>query len=492
MRIVVLLIKNPLTWLAVFLVVFSFYHLNNNFKNKSIIDSDGSGYYAFLPAFFIYQDHTFEKTAEVERIKRGSNTYQHYLIYDSDGKQYNKYFPGVALLQAPFFGLACFTSWVFQQPIDGYSTIFVFFFLLGSLFYVFVSVYFLKKVLLILFPEFKKYITLVLIGFVLSTSLLFYMFQVPSQSHLYSFAFFTVFYYLILRIKEDFTPKLLFLLVIVLAIICVLRPTNITIVFTIPFFLENKENSIYFLKKLFAKRAKHLLISILIFFSILSVVFLSWKWQTNTWMKGSYSGEGFTFLKPYIFQSLFSFRIGLFLHSPLYLISCIAAIFYVFKKFFQFSWWFLYFCLNVWIISSWWCWDYESPFGARPYVEHSLFLLIPFFYFLRDVKKWAIPLFVLFFLIGSLRYLSFVTGSMTDQRFTKENYLESLFFWTEKNKGRWNWTRATLPFGTVIKDSILIDKKEIQKIQSEDEFSNTIEFTYPTNRGKKRFYTFVT
>jgi hypothetical protein len=125
-------------------------------------------------------------------------------------------------------------------------------------------------------------------------------------------------------------------------------------------------------------------------------------------------------------------------------------------------------------------------------MEHSFFLLIPFFYFLRDVRKWGIPLFVLFAVVGTLRFLSFITDSMTDQRFTKDNYIESLFFWKEKNQGRWSWSKACLPYGKLITDSTVLDIPEIQTIAAETEFINPIEFEYPKNRGKKRYYAYAT
>jgi glycosyltransferase involved in cell wall biosynthesis len=58
---------------------------------QSIFQSDGLGYYQYLPAVFLQHD-----------IKRG----QHYCVTLADGRLLNKYSIGVSYLQAPFFFMA--------------------------------------------------------------------------------------------------------------------------------------------------------------------------------------------------------------------------------------------------------------------------------------------------------------------------------------------------------------------------------------------------
>jgi hypothetical protein len=277
----------------------------------------------------------------------------------------------------------------------------------------------------------------------------------------------------------------------VLGLICLVRPTNIIIVLSIPFFLQTKEETTLFFKRLFASKGKAFLRGLLVFSVVFSIVFISWKWQTGSWVQGSYNGEGFYFGKAAIFQSLFSFRIGLFLHAPLFLAAFLVALYHLYKNFYQYAWWFLYVALNTWIIASWWCWDYESSFGPRPYSEHAFFMLLPLFSLLPKAKKRVFSLMILALIFGSIRLILIFTNSMTDQRFTKDNYIESLYFWKSENKGRWNWTKACVPFGKILQDSVLFDSPSIQTIDSSVEFNSTIDFAYPKDRKNKRYYAYV-
>jgi hypothetical protein len=117
-----------------------------------------------------------------------------------------------------------------------------------------------------------------------------------------------------------------------------------------------------------------------------------WKWQSGEWIKWSYNGEGFNFLRPQLIAGFFSFRIGLFLHVPIMLLAILGGIILFRKQPFQALIWVLYFVLNSWLIFSWWCWDYESSFGPRAFTEHLFFLLIPVVHFVVRYQKWLVVL----------------------------------------------------------------------------------------------------
>jgi len=68
---------------------------------------DGNGYYAYLPAIFIYHDlhfGFFDKIAEQEGYQNMKYDYR----YEYRGHTVNKYFAGTALAQLPFFLTAYF------------------------------------------------------------------------------------------------------------------------------------------------------------------------------------------------------------------------------------------------------------------------------------------------------------------------------------------------------------------------------------------------
>lgn len=481
-------LRNPV---LIFGLMMIGYGLLNTLRNDNIdfaVRSDGRGYYAYLPALFIYNDGSFEKSAAAEKAYYEHGIDQLYLFKDTKGKTYNKYFPGIAVLQAPFFGIACAVSKISGYPVDGYSAIFRWCYYIGSLFYVLCGLLLFLRCLQKLFPEEARVYWLIPVFYVVSP-LLFYCLVTPSFTHLYSFFLFGCFAWQILTLKEAFRLRKVFLTGVILGLIVLLRPTNLAVILIIPFLLGSASESKRFLKKLVEKKGRKLFAGIGGFLLMISLVFISWKWQTGNWIVWSYSGEGFTFLHPHLFAVLFSFRTGLFLHSPAMWLS-LAGLVIMFRKNrrnrFKAIWWSIYFFVNVWIVASWWCWDYESPFGNRPLTEHFIFLLIPAVYVFLQYRKLAIVLLGVFSLLGIIRFYEIESGFMSDQRFTKSNYLISLQFWKSEYKDRWNFTRSCVPFGKMIDASVLLDQRE-QNITPENEFVCTVEKSFPKRRTNERF-----
>ena len=102
-----------------FILIFAltaFWSVYSTFRSENwqynVVTSDGRGYYAFLPAVFVFQDDEYEqvKKAELANFVHWGN--QNYIYETEEGRRYNKCFPGVALVQSPAFltGLSCRTT----------------------------------------------------------------------------------------------------------------------------------------------------------------------------------------------------------------------------------------------------------------------------------------------------------------------------------------------------------------------------------------------
>lgn len=481
-------IKNPVWVFGLIMIVYGFYYTFKNDNYTNVVRSDARGYYAYLPALLIYNDGSFEKSSQVEKTYFDGNLEQLYLFKDKKGNINNKYFPGIALLQLPFFCLACVVSWILGYPIDGYSAIFMICHYIGSLFYTIAGLILLSRCMKLLFPDQYKKVRWIIPVLYLSSSIFFYSIHTPGFSHLYSFFLFGLFALQILKLKTDFKTKNVFYTGLILGLIALVRPTNITVILIIPFLLGSAETTADFFKKLFSDRLKHLFTGILGFLIVLFVLFLSWKWQTGQWIVWSYSGEGFNWLHPQLFAVLFSFRTGLFLHTPLMLFSLLGILLLARENKFRAVFWCIYFLINCWIISAWWCWDYESPFGNRPFTEHFFFLFLPLVYVVLSFRKLAFIGFSFLMVIGIIRFFENTSGYMGDQRFTKQNYLRSLQFWKAHNHGRWNFTRSCVPFGKMTDAYLLLNQAEAKEVKPEEEFTFTLEKKLSKPRGNERFY----
>ena len=368
-------IQKPVLWVVLIILATSINKVSHKGSLGNIITSDGKGYYAYLPALFIFNDPTFEQSMHAESKYEGEGYNQLYLYKTQNGKITNKYFPGIAVLQAPFFAAACIYSVIMDLPVDGYSNVFQLFFYLGSLFYSIMGIVFFGKCLKLLFPNKDKHNNQLLISAILGTPLIYYLSFQFGLSHLYTFFMFGWFSFSVLQLKKSITLARVVLIGFILGLITVIRPTNILVVFMIPFLLGDSKIFMHTLKEVFIRKRHIGLLSTIGFLLPVFLLLSVFKWQTGHWISWPYSGEGFDFLHPHFFGELFSFRVGLFIHTPLTLLAVIGTIYLYRINKFQFLFWWIYFILQLFIISSWWCWDFETSFGNRPFTEHLFFIL---------------------------------------------------------------------------------------------------------------------
>lgn len=479
--------KNPVFIFGLLLVLFSAAYILNKENRPKVVTSDGRGYYAYLPALLIYHDNSFEKSAAVEKSYFPGGIDQLYLFKDAGGKKYNKYPPGVSILQLPFFLLGCLLSFVLGSPVDGYSGIFMAAYYLGSIFYLIAGLHFFSKCIRQLFPQQNALLRWIVPFLYLSSTVVGYALFKSSFSHHYSFFLFGLFAWQILRLKSGLNPRGVFLAGMILGLIALVRPTNLTVILIIPFLLGDRINSIHFFKSILGQ-PKYLFSALSGFLLLVSIFFFSWKWQTGNWFVWSYNGEGFSWFRPQLWAIFFSFRCGLFIHTPVMLLSIAGVAFLWRKNAFQAISWILYLLINAWIISAWWCWDYETSFGNRPFTEHLFFLLLPAGWLILEYKRFSVSLLSICALIGMIRLYEAKTGFINDQRFTSGNYFSSLLFWKEENHGRWNFTRSCPPFGKKINDFVLLDQPEMIAIAPKDEFVYTVEKSLSKPRTNERFY----
>ena len=123
-----------------------------------MINGDGLGYYAYLPAKFIYHDTSlqFSWFNEVYQKHYAPGTFpnpeDNFLVKYGDRK-INKYYPGLSLLWLPFFVCAHLYARISGAATDGFSQPYQISIALASLFYLLLGLIFLRKLILKLFPD---------------------------------------------------------------------------------------------------------------------------------------------------------------------------------------------------------------------------------------------------------------------------------------------------------------------------------------------------
>ena len=114
-----------------------------------IIEADGKGYYAYLPAIFIYHDLNFGFFDEIEKEKYyNPNGYYDYRANGGHGEYINKYYCGTAVAELPFFLGAHLLTRIQGGDTDGYSKNYLVSVSIAALFYLFIGLFFLRKIFL--------------------------------------------------------------------------------------------------------------------------------------------------------------------------------------------------------------------------------------------------------------------------------------------------------------------------------------------------------
>jgi len=389
-----------------------------------LIMTDGQGYYAYLPAVFIYHDLSLQFVWTINETYYEIDKRAPYVNHTPDGV-INKYFVGTSILQAPFFLLAHAYAKAFNHPADGYSKPYQISVGVAALFYLCLGVWFLAELLIMLgFTQFLSLFTVFTIVF--GTNLLHYSIYEPSMSHVYSFC--TISGLLFFGINALSRDKMSswFGVATALALTILIRPTNGIVFLALAAVAPNKSQLWNSLLELL--RAKKILIgSLLIGIAILSIQPIIYYVQTGHPWIWSYGEEGFDFSNPKIGSVLFGYRKGLFVYAPLLFLGVVGLLVGIRKNAFRYMWLLGTLCLVTWIISSWWMWYYGGSFGHRAFIEYLPLFAIGLACVIRDGVGFIKPKLIMvlcsiFVALSLFQTYQYRMGILPYDEITKEKY----------------------------------------------------------------------
>lgn len=363
---------------------FSSKDFNNPWQKP--ITGDAQGYYAYLPAIFIYQDLDYSFTSEIEEKHYAPGLTKSF-VKEVNGQKVNKTFPGVALLYLPFFLLAHGFALVSGLEADGYSMIYQVFFDLGFWVWFFLGLVYAQKVLMQLNVA-EKTVALALPIVILTTGFVFYSVYDISTTHIHNFFLINSSLYFFLKYSADQKRKHMLLFAVFFSILVITRPTNLLAIFVFPVFLDLSIIKSSFIS--FINRFYNVLFLGLILLLAALVPLLLWKIQTGSWIVYSYGEEGFNFAQPQIYNFLFSTLKGWFVYSPFSLFILSIGFLFLFKISKKRSIFLLvFYLLSVYIFSSWWCWYYGAGMGQRVMLDSSILLIFLLALILPSLsRKW--------------------------------------------------------------------------------------------------------
>lgn len=427
------MIKSPIKIfvfiIVVFIVVNNFVFMPNNPLSWDIF-----GYYLYLPFSFIYNDLTLQNIEVLQGIvETYSSTDTLYQIFPlSSGEGYMmKYTLGWSIVYSPFFFVAHIIALMTDYPADGFSAPYQVSIFIGSILYTLLGIWVFSKILVHFFKQRIAIILLLLTVFGTNYLLHNTMYGQNSMSHNVLFTFYAIVVWCTILWYKHKKFKHIILLGVVCGLMVLMRPTEI-VCLIIPLFWPDK--SIHSLKdriSFFKLYKKQIITFTCIVFLIGLPQLIYWKLVTGQFIYTDYgnAGEGLDFLSPHTIDVLFSFRKGWFIYTPLMLISTASFIMLYRKNKKYFLPLFLFFVLNLYLVSSWSCWWYASSFSQRALIPSLVIMAIPLGYFIQALlRSNLITKISVFIVMGALVFLNvfqtiqFHKGVIPGDRITKEYY----------------------------------------------------------------------
>ena len=417
--------KNILTILAGFFIFsaalfFQFSEQQWNDKEK-VIASDVQGYYGYLPALFIHDDLLLEHPEKFDG--------KIWHLENNEGKRYIKYTCGMAIMYSPFFFTAHAFAKLLGEKANGYSRPYRFSLSMAAIFYLSLALIFLSKFLLLYFKDRTVAVTLlVLFG---GTNLWHYYVLDVALSHGYSFCLLAIFLYCSARWLSKPRIKWVLWIGVSTGLMVLIRPIDIVFLLFLPLFSVGNLIALKERMLLFSRFKMHLLLGIVLFFLMLLPQLLYYKYVLGSFSVYPYTNESFFFLNPHLFDSVFSYRNGWLVYSPLMVFSIIG--FLLLGRSLKGSRVFVLgvFCVYFYLIASWWCWWYVG-FGNRAFINLYPLLSIPLAGFVQFVLSKKMPAQILFYTIISVGIVLSVFQSNQVQKhamhwgaMTKDAYWET-------------------------------------------------------------------
>jgi hypothetical protein len=282
------------------------------------------------------------------------------------GRRYNKFPIGWALTSAPWFGAAHLVSLSCGWGTTGWELPYQLAIWLGQLLYAWLGLWFAWRVLAHFFTALAASWA-VLLGW-LASPLVYYQTAGLCMTHSVIFSLVAAALWLSLKISENPRRRWFLFLGFVSGLLLVTRYTTVVYLFfpllcLIGFFQADAPT-----------RSKICRAALLVAGALPPILLQLWAWKIvyGSWVIYSYGDEGFQFLRPHLWDVLFSPLHGFFYWHPLMAVGIagLCAWSTTDKKILA---WLASFLAAYYLNSAWWCWWFGGSFGGRAF-EGSVLL----------------------------------------------------------------------------------------------------------------------
>jgi len=334
---------------------------------EATLSWDVSGYYLYLPAMFIYNDLK-ELSFYDEILKTYGPTPDFQQAYPAEnGNKVLKYSSGMAVQFLPAFLVShMYAKFSDSYPADGYSRPYQLGIAIWGYLVALLGLYFLIKILLLHFSPGATALTI--FSYAFASNYLEYAGITNSMAHNYLFTWYAILIYLSIHFRK--TEKLRYAvgIGIVCGIMALTRPTELIAVL-IPLLWGVQPRALKVHLQYLQRNFLKICIAMLIAGSIGMIQLLYWKYVSGHWLQYSYQDQGFSWLRPHLYDGLFHFRAGWLIYSPIMFFS-LFGFYTLYKKSKKLFWTIVpYSVLFIYIAFAWDIWWYGGSLGQRTMVQ---------------------------------------------------------------------------------------------------------------------------
>ncbi len=396
-------------------------------RNDHPIHGDGWGYYAHLPAIFVYQDFHLSFLNDPD-LPSSVTWYRHSggwqgMHPNGDGFL-NKYAFGPAVMQMPFFFVAMAIAKATLPQVTGFEAPFQLANALSGIFYFALGCFFVYRTMRLRYSATPAALALAFAVF--ATNLLFYATKDGSYAHVYGFCLVAGLFFLVVRrVERGGAPPLweFALFGLLMGVAVMVRPTNAIVALLYIVFIRRAQLAAIVRGSVLAFAA-----------SVVGALpqMLLWLATTGRPIYYSYTGEGFHFEHPSVRPYLFLPSKGVFFWHPAYLIMLLAAVAQIPVRRLEGAVVFVILGLNLYIGASWGDPTFGDTFGCRQIVEMIPLMMMPMAALISGILKnpgqrlVAAVVAALLITLNTVQFYGYVIGTLPHNHVTLASYAE---FW---------------------------------------------------------------
>lgn len=374
---------------VVTVTAFKFYPKWEKKGTEATLSWDASGYYMYLPAIFIYDD--IKKCNFKDSILQKyqpTPDFQQAFFHEKSGNYVMKYSSGLALVSLPFFAVGHW--WASTSDIyaaDGFSYPYQISIGVGFLLFSLVGLYFLRRVLLKFYKD--KTVAILLLVYVFGTNYINYAAVDQAMTHSTLFTIYALLLWVTIKFYDTFQWKYAAFIGLLTGLATLIRPTElIAILLPICWGITTLTD----LKQRFSIILLHIyryLLAAILFCFVVAIQPIYWKYATGEWIVYSYGEQGFSWLKPHIYDYTLSYRCGWLRYTPMMVLPFVGLwVFYKNKINLVPIIGFIF--VSFYLVTAWDVWDYGGTAG-RAMVQYYPILAFPFAGLIEVAgqRKWS-------------------------------------------------------------------------------------------------------